>query len=200
MQSPQPTACGPSTLARARRWPAIVAVLAALLASCGAVPQPSPAPVEQLGGGISPETVTLDFFKDLGDALRDPNLRSDDRRAYWVDRLAGYFAPNERDDQRLALREALGSFAHDLEGLAEDEKLTIELRGFDLVEGDVAADGRQATVRLPEATIYMLITRATDQGPLTIYEQPIGFDRVIGSPEKSVPLVKIGGRWYLTEG
>jgi hypothetical protein len=176
-----------------------VLALALLLSACAAPPQPGET-TQEIGGINTPEAVVESFFEDLGDALQDADLASQERRAYWVDRLAGYFAPNERDDQRLALQEALGSFARDLEALAPNETLTLELRGFDPARATMAADGQRATVRLPEATIYMLITRATDQGPVTIYEQPIGFDLVISNPEKSVPLVKIGGRWYLTEG
>ncbi|HWQ14590.1 MAG TPA: hypothetical protein VNL77_17470 [Roseiflexaceae bacterium] len=174
--------------------------LALTLAACASTPQAGDAPSQELGGINTPEAVVESFFEDLGDALKDPDLGTRERRAYWVDRLASYFAPTERDDQRLALQEALGNFARDLEGLAPDETLTLELRGFDPVQATISPDGQRATVRLPEATIYMLITKATESGPATIYEQPIGFDRVISNPEKSVPLVRIGGRWYLTEG
>jgi hypothetical protein len=140
------------------------------------------------------------FFEDLGDALNDPRLGDGERRAFWVEQLAGYFAPNERDDQRLALREALGSFAQDLAQLEAGETLTIEMRGFLQGQRSVSEDGSRATVELPQATIYMLITRAGADGPETVYEQPIALSQVIGNATNSVPLVRIGDRWYLTEG
>lgn len=171
-------------------------LLGLLLAGCGETEAPREG---QLSGINNPESVVVSFFEDLGDALKDPSLGSAERRGYWVDRLAGYFAPNERDDQRLALREALGSFAGDLEQLEADETLTLELRGFERVR-KVSEEGERATVQLPEATLYMLITRATESGPVTIYEQPIALSRLIGSAQNTVPLVRVGGRWYLTEG
>src|SRR5262245_44050310 len=59
------------------------------------------------GGGSTPEQVAQYFFEDLGQALKDPQLSNEDRRDQWVERLANYFAPNERDDQRIALSSAL---------------------------------------------------------------------------------------------
>ncbi|MFO7169736.1 MAG: hypothetical protein DIU80_017075 [Chloroflexota bacterium] len=175
------------------------------LAGCGTVPQPRAVPrvaPQEIGGGFDPQQVVASFFGDLDDALHDPDLRDATRRSYWVERLASYFAPNERDDQRVILSQALTSFVQDMAQLAEDETLTLELRGFDNVEElpTDPADGQRATVRLPDAEIYMLITRAGPNGPVTIYEDTVGLDQLIGNPGKTVPLVNVGGRWYLTEG
>jgi hypothetical protein len=171
-----------------------------LLAGCTTVSQPSAVPAPQeTGGGFRPEQVVESYFEDLGAALQDPDLADPDRRGYWVERLAGYFAPNERNDQRAALRQSLGGFARDIAQLAEGETVTLELRGFDTVER-LPDEGERATVRLPEAAIYMLITRASGNGTVTLYEDTVGLDRLIGSPDKTVPLINIGGRWYLTEG
>jgi hypothetical protein len=179
---------------------AIIAALLLGLAGCGglsATPTPEPA---EASGVNNPEPVVESFFEDLGKALNDPQLANDERRSYWVEQLAGYFAPGERDDQRLALREALGSFAGDLSRLEDGEVLKIEMRGFRDSRKSLSADGTRATVELPDATISMLITQASDKGPITIYEQPIALSRIIGNATNSVPLVRIGGRWYLTEG
>jgi hypothetical protein len=177
-------------------------IVVLLLCAC-ATPAPAPTPsVEQEGGVNNPEAVVSSFFEDLGEALNDPRLGDDERRTYWVEQLAGYFAPNERDDQRLALREALGNFAQDLAQLEAGETLTIEMQGFGFQQGrrSVSEDGARATVEFPDATITMLITQDGADGPVTIYEQPIALSRVIGNPSNSVPLVRIGERWYLTEG
>jgi len=182
----------------------VVMVVLLLMATGCATPAPAaPTPsAEQEGGVNNPESVVSSFFEDLGEALNDPQLASDERRSYWVEQLAGYFAPNERDDQRLALREALGNFAQDLAQLDAGETLTIEMQGFGFQQGrrTLSADGARATVEFPDATITMLITQAGADGPVTIYEQPIALSRVIGNPTNSVPLVRIGERWYLTEG
>jgi hypothetical protein len=186
--------------ARTRAALLALLVLLAALSGCGQVSEtPTPAAAESSGVN-NPEPVVESFFEDLGAALNDPQLAQTDRRAYWVEQLAGYFAPNERDDQRLALREALGSFAEDLTRLESGEALTIEMHGFAQGRKSLSDDGLRATVELPDATITMLITQASDRGPITIYEQPIALSQVIGSSDNSVPLVRIGGRWYLTEG
>src|SRR5215216_1179465 len=80
------------------RWSsAIVLTLALLLlAACGASPGETPATAAQTGGGgINPEAVAHSFFEDLSNALKDSTLVRDESRSYWVERLSGYFAPNE---------------------------------------------------------------------------------------------------------
>jgi hypothetical protein len=153
---------------------------------------------DQSGGGLLPEAVAQSFFEDLRSALKDPELANDDRRGEWAERLAGYFAPNERDDQRIALRTALDSF---VAGLGEldptSEKLTLEVR-FDSVE-KVSESGNRATVRLVNGSIYVLITRASDNGVATLYQDDVGLDRIFGSPDGSIPVIRIGRTWYLTE-
>jgi hypothetical protein len=172
-------------------------LLTVFLVACSA---PPPAPIEQeaLGGGFGPERVVESFFEDLGSALTDQGLAREDRRTYWVERLVAYFAPNERDDQRALLRQSFAVFAGDLAGLAANETLTLELQNFDAQK--VSEEGERATVRLPEATISMLITRTTERGVVTVYEQPIVLERLIGRPDGTIPLVRVAGRWYLTEG
>ena len=182
------------------RYLAWLAAALLALAGCGDVPAAplgSTPETEQLN---TPEAVVESFFEDLGAALNDPRLVEAERRSYWVEQLAGHFAPSERDDQRLALREALGNFAQDLAQLTDGEELTIEMRGFKLAQRSISEDGARATVELPEATISMLITQPGDNGPVTVYEQPIALSRVIGNATNSVPLVRVDGRWYLTEG
>jgi hypothetical protein len=152
-----------------------------------------------IGGGISPEAVTESFFEDLQRALQDPNLNLEETRSFWAERLAGYFAPAERDVQRIALRRALASFAGGLRQLAADETAIFEFRGFKPVE-KVADDGERALVRLPSASISMTLMRTTERGSFVFYEQTIGLSQVIGRPDGTVPVIKIDGRWYLTEG
>jgi hypothetical protein len=166
------------------------------LVGCAAAPATDEAGV---GGGFSPEAVTESFFEDLQRALRDPNLQQEEARSFWAERLAGYFAPAERDTQRVALRRALASFASGLRQLADDETAIFELRGLQPVE-KVADDGERALVRLPSASISMTLVRTTERGSFVFYEQTIGLSQVIGRSDSTVPLVKIDGRWYLTEG
>lgn len=172
------------------------AFVACFLVACTAAPAADEASV---GGGFSPESVTESFFEDLQRALRDPNLQQEETRSFWAERLAGYFAPAERDTQRVALRRALASFASGLRQLADDETAIFELRGLQPVE-KVADDGERALVRLPSASISMTLMRTTERSSFVFYEQTIGLSQVIGRSDGAVPLVKIDGRWYLTEG
>lgn len=178
----------------------IAVALLLSLAGCGDTPAAPASTAEAERLNNTPDAVVESFFEDLGAALNDPRLAEAERRSFWVEQLAGHFAPSERDDQRLALREALGSFAQDLDQLAEGEELTIEMRGFRPGQRSISADGTRATVELPDATITMLITQPGDNGPVTVYEQPIALSRVIGNATNSVPLVLVDGLWYLTEG
>jgi hypothetical protein len=142
--------------------------------------------------------VTSGFFTDLGHALKDPGLSNTTVRTRWVDQLATYFAPDERDAQRETLDNTLASFADDRAKLAADETLTIEI-SFDTPRV-ISNDGQHALVVLPNASIFMQISRITDRGPVPYYEQPISLDRVIGRADGAVPTVKIGNYWFLTEG
>jgi hypothetical protein len=178
------------------RVPLCVACVVLMLIGCTTVPATEE---PQAGGGFSPEVVTESFFEDLQRALQDPNLRQEEARSFWAERLSGYFAPAERDTQRLALRRALASFATGLRQLADDETAVFEFRGFEPVE-KIADDGERALVRLPSATISMMLMRTNERGSYVFYEQTISLSQVIGRPDGTVPVIKIDGRWYLTEG
>jgi hypothetical protein len=177
----------------------ILALALLLLAACGAAPGETTQPAEQTGvGGISPEAVAHSFFEDLGAALKDPVLGRDETRSYWVERLSGYFAPNERDDQREILSSTLASFADGVGQLNPDQTLTLELR-FDGVE-KISGNGDSAMVRPLHAAIYLVIAHTTDRGPVTDYDQTIGLDKIIGREDGAIPVIRIGDRWFLTEG
>lgn len=189
---PQPSA------ARLARVAALLAVLLLALAGCALSPQETPSQIDQPGGGVNPEFVTQSFFEDLGSALKDPQLADDDKRGAWAERLAGYFAPVERDNQRIALGSALDSFASGLGKLEDNESLTLELR-FERVE-KISETNDRARVRPVNGSIYVLITRSTAAGVVTLYEDNVSLDKIIGGDDGAVPVVRIGRTWYLSEG
>lgn len=171
--------------------------LVGLIAACSFATSPTQQATD--GGGSSPELVAQYFFEDLRQALKDPQLKNESRRDQWVERLANYFAPNERDDQRVALSSALDNFVSGLGKLDQDETLLLEVR-FDKVE-KVSDDGSRAMVRPTNGSIYILITRTTASGDkLTLYEDDVPLTKIIGDTSGAVPVVRIGRNWFLTEG
>jgi hypothetical protein len=176
----------------------LVSLALSLLAACAATPGQNSAETPVGGGSFSPETVAQSFFEDLGNALADPKLADDQQRGAWVERLAGYFAPNERDDQRIALRAALDSFTDGLGKLDPNtEKLTIELKIERLEQ--TGQTGDRATIRPVNGAIHVLITRTTGSGLQNLYEETVPLEKIIGN-NGNVPVVRIGRSWFLTEG
>jgi hypothetical protein len=177
------------------RWSLVIALY--FLSGCAAPPGQNSAQSPVSGGSFSPEAVAQSFFDDLDSALDDPNLADDQQRGVWVERLAGYFAPNERDDQRIALREALDSFTAGRSKLEPNEDLTLDLK-IERLEQVYQTDDR-AMIRAVNGTIYVLITRTTNAGTRNLYEETVPLEKIIGN-NGSVPVLRIGRSWYLTEG
>lgn len=189
----------PSSILRAA-----IITLIMLLAACGPAPGDSGSQVDTSGGSrISPDIVARRFFEDFGKALSDPDLKNATRRSKLAEHLAEYFVPNERDDQRVALNTALDSYADGLARLNANQTLTLELR---ITEVRILSEnGDRALVRpvngTATASIYLLIAHTDDRGAvIPEFEQEIGFDKMIGNADGAIPVVKIGDRWYLTEG
>ena len=184
----------------ARQWSVVIALTAfvlSLLSACGMTPGQSIVQGTQGGGSFSPVAVAQSFFEDLGNALRDPKLAEEQQRGAWVERLAGYFAPNERDDQRIALRAALDSFTAGRAKLEPNESLTLDLKIERLEQISQTED--RAMIRPVNGVIYVLITRSTSTGIQNLYEETVPLERIIGN-NGSVPVLRIGRSWYLTEG
>ena len=182
------------------RWSVVTSLLVfalCFLAGCAATPGQSTDLAPAGGGSFSPEAVVQSFFDDLGSALHDQKLADDQHRGAWVERLAGYFAPNERDDQRIALRTALDSFATGRGQLEPNERLTLDLK-IDRLE-QVEQTGDHALIRPVNGAIYVLITRTTSAGTQNLYEETVPLEKIIGN-NGSVPVLRIGRSWYLTEG
>jgi hypothetical protein len=185
------------------RWSAVGLVLVVallVLVACGVSPAEEVPQATEGGGGISPEAVTLSFFEDLRRALQAPDLANDEVREGWVERLASYFAPNERDDQRVALSDALAGLVAGRGQLQPNEAMTFELR-FDRDRAEkLSDDGQRAVVRLVNPSLYILITRTTDSGTVVVYEDEVALHQLIGNADGAIPTVKIGRDWYITEG
>lgn len=174
----------------------LLVLVGVLLVACTPAPA-APVPTPQSGGSSTPEAVAEGFFEDLGRALQDQNLRNPSVRDAWVERLASYFAPDERAAQRSTIRANLDQFARDLRQLAPDERLTLEIR-FDPPR-KLSDDGSRAVVELPNATLQLLIVQLTERGQVITYDQSVSLSELIGRSSNSVPAIKVGDRWFLTE-
>jgi hypothetical protein len=175
----------------------VLLTLVLLLTACTGTPNPSAAEVPVGGGSISPEAVAQSFFDDLREALSDAKLTDDQQRGAWAERLAGYFAPNERDDQRIALRAALDSFTAGRGKLDQNEDIKLELKIERLENVEQSSD--RALIRPVNGEIHVLITRTTDAGIQNLYEQTVPLEKIIGN-DGTVPVIRIGRSWFLTEG
>jgi hypothetical protein len=149
-------------------------------------------------GSSTPQDVVEGFFEDFNQALKEMPESDSVRRRYWADRLAGYFAPNERVDQRDALAMALYTYAMGSQQLAENEKLQFDITFSSLELLQSQADAAQ--VRLVEGMIRLRIMRVDGESeiPVRIDERPLG--ETIGKPDGIIPLVRVNGRWFLSEG
>ena len=172
-------------------------IIMLLLAGCAATAGQSIDPAPAGGGSFSPEAVAQSFFDDLRNALDDQKLADDQQRGEWVERLASYFAPNERDDQRIALRTALDNFTAGRAKLEPNEDITFNLK-IERLEQVYQTDDR-AMIRMVNGTIYVLITRTTSAGTQNLYEETVPLEKIIGN-NGAVPVIRIGRNWYLTEG
>ena len=175
----------------------VLLIIVLLLTACAITPEQNTAQAPASGGSFSPEAVAQSFFDTLRSALQDPKLADDQQRGMWVEQLAGYFAPNERDDQRIALRAALDSFTAGLGKLEPNENLTLDLK-IERLEKVEQTDDR-ATIRPVNGEIHVRITRTTSAGTWNLYEETVPLEKIIGN-NGSVPVLRIGRSWYLTEG
>lgn len=172
---------------------AALVTLALLLAACSpGAATTLDASAEPRAPNIPPDVVVKDFLEDLNMALKDPSLANDARRQELVARLADYFAPNEREEQRITIGTSLDRFVHDLADLQANETVLLEVR-YDAIE-TVSMQSDRALVRLVNGSLYLLIDGATT------YEQRVPLGELIGQPDGTLPLVRFGSEWFLTEG
>ncbi|MCG8350953.1 MAG: hypothetical protein MI924_24540, partial [Chloroflexales bacterium] len=110
----------------------LLALLMVLLPACSEF---AATPVNEIIGigGSSPEAVAESFFEDFNLALSDPKLGETETRLSWSERLASYFAPAERIDQRIAFGQMLVNFNASQYQLGEGQRLVFEV-SFTTVE------------------------------------------------------------------
>lgn len=171
----------------------LLSLLAALLAGCA-----DAAPIEPTGGSIGklyPDTVVQEFVDELNEALRDPGLDTPEVSRAWAERLANYFAPSERIDQRTALRAMLGSFAVSLGQLEAGQRLLLDLSYSDLAV--TSREQNRAIVALNDGVVSLRWISASGD---VIRQRSRSLIELLDIRNGGLPVIRVDGRWFLTEG
>jgi hypothetical protein len=147
---------------------------------------------EDIGlGGVTPEAVVESFLEDFNTALADPALSEPTARQVWANRLASYFAPSERADQRLVMREMFDSFARNNLQPVRGSKAEV-----------VITYDRTRANRIDEMTALVevvMTVRWRDAAGNVVFERSGALLRLIGREANGLPVIRVDGRWYLTE-
>lgn len=154
---------------------------------------------EDIGNGShNPQIVAERFFEDLNLALQDPQLGETEIRRSWAERLASHFAPSERTIQRDGFNQTLRNFAYNLAQLEDTERFTAEI-SYTTIEV-VAEQDDLAVIRLVDGELHLKKTRVSAEN-----RQEVLFDLrrpltdVIGQTSGVFPVLRVNGRWFMTE-
>ncbi len=145
-------------------------------------------------GGVSPEAVVESFFEDFNTALADPLLGEPTARQVWANRLASYFAPSERADQRLVMRDMLDSFVrHNLQPVRGSKAEVV------ITYDRTRANRIDEMTALVEVVNGVMTVRWRDAEGNVVFERSGALLRLIGREANGLPVIRVDGRWYLTE-
>lgn len=168
----------------------IWSVLLWLLVGCGAT-----ALEEDTGlGGVTPEAVVESFLEDVNAALTDPLLSEATARNVWANRLASYFAPGERADQRLVMQEMLDGFARANTQPARGVRAEVVIT-YDRTR---VLQIRESTALVDVVNAIMTV-RWLDNDGNVVLERSGALLQLIGREASGLPVIRVDGRWYLTE-
>ncbi len=152
-------------------------------------------------GGATPAEVVTDFWAQMNNALASPDLSDPARRRATADRLAAYFAPAERLQQREVLGVMLAQFADSRAILPPDVELIVAV---DSGEATVEMRGSStALVRLPDSELTYRRVRVSEGGFRTIlYEENYPLSELLRSDvantDGAFPVVRVNDRWFLS--
>jgi hypothetical protein len=174
--------------------PRLALLLALLLALAGCGPAPA---AEELAGAGSPtpQGVVESFLAELNSALADPGLGRPEIRRSWSERLASYFAPSERADQRVALGQMLARFADSAARPAVGASVRLEITYS--TTDIISRRGDEALVRVVDGTVTL---RWLDDDGELLRERSGGLAELVGETRGGLPVLRVGGSWFMTEG
>lgn len=177
-------------------WSSVLLGLA-FLSACSV---PVEAELDQdLMGGDSPEAATTAFFDAFNEALRDPELVNEESRNAWAARLASYFTPSERVEQRVALNQMLDNFVARAANVGENQLFSIEIiyNGVRVTQ----EEENRANVRLIDGMLHYRRVAVAENGYRNVLiDEQQSLNTILGKREQAgFPLVRVGERWFLTE-
>jgi hypothetical protein len=171
-----------------------ITLLLLILAGCAA-PASDATADDTIGvGRSSPEAAVDGFLEDLNLALQDPNLGDAARRRGLAERLAGYFAPGERIDQRAAFIDMLAGFADTSQSPVLGTKVSLAIT-YSRVEL-LSRDGDEALVRVVDGAFDLRWLDATGE---VLRERTRGLTEVLGQDSDGLPVLRVDGLWFITE-
>jgi hypothetical protein len=151
---------------------------------------------ENLGaGGSTPEDAVQSFVETFNLAFQDPNLQDIETRRTWAERLSYYFAPSERADQRVAFGTMFARHASGISELAPGEQISIAISwsAFRVVE----QDGERARVAIVDGAIQF---QWLDASGAAIRERSSAITELLGQEPEGIPVLRVNGQWFITEG
>ncbi|MFV9507311.1 MAG: hypothetical protein AB4911_22395 [Oscillochloridaceae bacterium umkhey_bin13] len=194
------------------RYPRIVTwllgtvLLAALLSACGGGsagggPAPTATPVP-----IPPEERVKSFFDTFSQAINDPEISDPARQTEWVEQLAAYAAPAERDAVKEELTASLAEFTGmDLGALTGQPDLDARIEiTFNITETRMVSEtADQAIVEVVDGIVSMKpvgadVAQLGEMAAMMTQDLPISdFFADTGNEDRQIELVKVDGVWYL---
>ncbi|MEI7770590.1 MAG: hypothetical protein WCI67_11400 [Chloroflexales bacterium] len=170
-----------------------VALLLLALVGCALPASDGAADVNSGVGRSSPEAAVDGFLEDLNNALQSP-LSDTAARQSWAERLAGYFAPGERIDQRAAFIDMLAGFANTAQHPVIGSKVSLAIT-YSRVEL-LSRAGEQAMVRVVDGTFEL---RWLNEKGDVLRERTGSLTEVLGQKSGGLPVLRVDGLWFLTE-
>ncbi|MCS6881402.1 MAG: hypothetical protein RMK84_10540 [Oscillochloridaceae bacterium] len=168
----------------------LLLVILLLLPACGAEPSEE----DLVGrGGPTPQAAVESFLATLNEALQ-ADLTDETARRGWAERLASYFAPSERADQRIVFSRMLAAYAQSAVRPVYGSTATVQIAysGTEVIE----RQSDRALVRVVDGKVTLQWLDGEGQ---VVRERTSALATLMGQTE-GFPVVRVGGSWFITEG
>lgn len=144
-------------------------------------------------GGPTPQAAVESFLATLNEALQ-ADLADETARRGWAERLASYFAPSERADQRIVFSRMLAAYVQSAARPVYGSTATVQITytGTEVIE----RQGDRAVVRVVDGQVTLQWLDGEGQ---VVRERTSALTALMGQTE-GFPVLRVGGSWFITEG